>query len=473
MRDPRADDSRAGHDRAGRNGAGSSAVIGQNGPMTALRAPFSGPVLSQAVFCLVGVLSAVAVLAVPMLVPAVGALVLWATGAMSREPAPTVAPLFLVLFPLTVALLVVLAAPAGRATGAVHRRLASRLLGVPVQAPPPRPSRRPGALVTDGPGWRACGYALLKLPLAVPQGYGLFCYVVGPVNLSYPLWWPLFRNHPPGTRLGPVWALTPFGPMGARTIAGAFLIAAAGLAMLLVAPTLLRIGTTADLAAMRWLLGPRRLAERVRQLQVSRAQAIDDAATMMRRLERDLHDGAQIRLATLAMNLGMATEKLGVDGPPPDLVQARELVALAHRGAKDALADLRDLVRGIHPPALDNGLGDALATLASSSALPVTVTVELPDRPAPAIETIVYFCAAELLANAAKHSHATRVRLGVVGTGRSLTLGVTDDGTGGADPDGPGLTGLARRITVVDGRMRVHSPAGGPTRVEIELPTQV
>ncbi|WP_405091598.1 sensor domain-containing protein [Micromonospora sp. NBC_01392] len=439
--------------------------------MTALRAPFTAQTLRRAVFCLVGVVSAVAILAVPALVPALGALVLWATGGMSRQPAPAVAPIFLVLLPLTVALLVVLAAPAGRATGAVHRRIAGRLLGVHVAAPPPRASNRIGALVADGPGWRAVGYGLLKVPLAIPQGYGLFCYLLGPVNLSYPLWWPLFRNHPPGTRLGPVWAVTPFGLVGARTYAGTFLIAAAGLAMLLVAPWLMRAGTTPDLAAMRRLLGPRRLAERVRELQASRARAIDDAATMMRRLERDLHDGAQIRLATLAMNLGMATEKLGADGPPPDLAQARELVALAHRGAKDALADLRDLVRGIHPPILDNGLGDALATLATSSAVPVAVHVDLPERPAPAIETIAYFCAAELLANAAKHSRATRIGLGVAGSGERLTLTVDDDGTGGADPDGPGLAGLARRAGVVDGRMRVHSPAGGPTRVEIDLPT--
>ncbi|SCG76438.1 sensor histidine kinase [Micromonospora humi] len=439
--------------------------------MTALRAPFTAAVLRRAVFCLVGVVSAAAILAVPALVPALGALILRATGGMSRQPAPAVAPIFLVLFPLTVALLVVLAAPLGRVTGGMHRRLAGRLLGVHVDAPPPRSSNRLGALVADGPGWRAVGYGLLKVPLAIPQGYGLFCYVLGPVNLSYPLWWPLFRNHPPGTRLGPVWALTPFGLLGTRTFAGTFLIAAAGLAMLLVAPWLMRAGTAPDLAAMRRLLGPRRLAERVRELQASRARAIDDAATMMRRLERDLHDGAQIRLATLAMNLGMATEKLGADGPPPDLRQARELVALAHRGAKDALADLRDLVRGIHPPVLDNGLGDALATLATSSAVPVAVSVDLPDRPAPAIETIAYFCAAELLANAAKHSRARGVGLGVAGAGARLTLTVTDDGVGGADPDGPGLAGLARRVGVVDGRMRVHSPAGGPTRVEIDLPT--
>ncbi|GID91323.1 sensor histidine kinase [Amorphoplanes digitatis] len=439
--------------------------------MIALRAPFTTSALRQAVFCVAGVAGAAAVLAVPAIIPALGVLILWATGALSREPAPAVAPLFLVLFPLTVALLVVLAAPAGRALGAAQRRLADRLLGVRVDAPPPRPSRRIGAVVSDGPGWRALGYGLLKVPLAIPEGYGAFCYVFGLVNLTYPVWWPLFRNHPPGTRLDPVLALTPFGTIGARTFAGTLLIAAAGLAMLLVAPWLMRAGTALDLAAMRRLLGPRRLAERVRELQITRARAIDDAATMMRRLERDLHDGAQIRLATLAMNLGMAIEKLGADGPPPDLAQARELVALAHRGAKDALADLRDLVRGIHPPVLDNGIGDALATLATGSAIPVAVDVELPDRPAPAIETIAYFCAAELLANAAKHSRATRIGLGVVRSGEHLRLTADDDGVGGADPDGPGLSGLARRIAVVDGRMRVHSPAGGPTRVEIDLPT--
>ncbi|MEV4619890.1 sensor domain-containing protein [Asanoa sp. NPDC049573] len=441
--------------------------------MTALRAPFTTLALRQAVFCVAGVAGALAVLAVPASVPALGAFVLWASGALATRPTPTVAPLFLVLFPLTLALLVVLAAPIGRAMGAAQRSLAARLLGVRVDPPPPRPSKRLGALVADGPGWRAVGYGLLKVPLAIPAGYGAFCYVFGLVNLSYPVWWPLFRNHPPGTTLGPVRALTPFGTLGTRTFAGTFLIAAAGLAMLYVAPWLMRAATALEVAAMRRLLGPRRLAERVRQLQVTRAQAIDDAAAMMRRLERDLHDGTQIRLATLAMNLGMATEKLGADGPPPDLAQARELVVLAHRGAKDALADLRDLVRGIHPPVLDNGLGDALATLATSSAIPVAVDVDLPDRPAPAIETIAYFCAAELLANAAKHSRASRVGLGVVGAGGRLTLTVEDDGVGGADPAGPGLSGLARRLAVVDGRIRVDSPPGGPTRVGIELPSYV
>jgi signal transduction histidine kinase len=270
-----------------------------------------------------------------------------------------------------------------------------------------------------------------------------------------------------------VWALTPLGTIGVRTFAGSFAVAGAGAAMLLVAPWLLRAACALDRAAMHRLLGPGRLAERVRELRASRARAIDDAAAMMRRLERDLHDGAQIRLATLAMQLGMASEKLGAVGPPPDLDQARDLVALAHSNAKDALSELRTLVRGIHPPVLDNGLADALDTLAATAAVPVGLDTDLPVRPAPAIETIAYFCVAELLANAAKHSRAHQVRITVTGRGDRVRLVVADDGVGGADPAGPGLSGLARRLAVVDGVLRVHSPAGGPTRVEVDLPMQV
>jgi len=241
--------------------------------------------------------------------------------------------------------------------------------------------------------------------------------------------------------------------------------------MLLAAPWVTRAVTAADARLIRGLLGPGRLAQRVHDLEQSRALAVDDSAALLRRLERNLHDGAQIRLATLAMNLGMAREKLGHGGEVPDAAAARELVDAALRGAKDALGDLRSLVRGIHPPVLDNGLADALASLAADRAIPIELQVSMPVRPTPAIETIAYFCAAELLANAAKHSRARRITLGVVGRGERLTLTVTDDGTGGADPDGPGLSGLARRIAVVDGAMCVHSPPGGPTRTEIDLPT--
>ncbi|HEX2158101.1 MAG TPA: histidine kinase [Actinomycetes bacterium] len=197
---------------------------------------------------------------------------------------------------------------------------------------------------------------------------------------------------------------------------------------------------------------------------------MDDAAERLRQVERDLHDGAQIRLATLAMHLGMAKEKLGDEGDPRDVTGARELVDAAHRSAKDALAELRDLARGIHPPVLDNGLADALATLAAGSAIPVELAADIPVRPTPAIETIAYFCAAELLANAAKHSHAGRILLEATGRDGTLLLSVTDDGAGGADPGGSGLTGLAQRVRTVDGRLEITSPPGGPTRVAVELP---
>jgi signal transduction histidine kinase len=170
------------------------------------------------------------------------------------------------------------------------------------------------------------------------------------------------------------------------------------------------------------------------------------------------------------MHLGMAREKLGDDGDPLDVAGARELVDAAHRDAKDALAELRDLARGIHPPVLDNGLADALATLAAGSAIPVELAADIPVRPTPAIETIAYFCAAELLANAAKHSQATRIGLRATGRDGMLLLGVSDNGGGGADPDGGGLSGLAQRVSTVDGRLEVESPPGGPTRVTVELP---
>jgi signal transduction histidine kinase len=183
-----------------------------------------------------------------------------------------------------------------------------------------------------------------------------------------------------------------------------------------------------------------------------------------------------MRLAALAMNLGMAREKLGDDeqaGRVSDhTATVRELLDAAHRNATDALADLRDLARGIHPPVLDSGLASALASLAASSAIPASVTAEIDPRPAPAIETIAYFCAAELMANATKHSYANQIKINIF-TERSglLRLEVTDDGIGGADAvRGSGLAGLTQRVSTVDGRIHVSSPPGGPTTVTVELP---
>jgi signal transduction histidine kinase len=367
----------------------------------------------------------------------------------------------------------------GRLLARAHRWLAAHLLGERVPTPArERPRRRgPVGWLAAGPrdlaGWRAVGYLLAKLPLAVFEAYAAFLWIAGVVNVSYPFWWGMFRNHPRGVRLSAVPAFTPF-PGRAVYVAGffgTFGVFAIGAAMLLAAPWVTRAVVEADRWLLRNLLGPGRLERRVRDLEETRALAVDDAAAVLRRLERDLHDGAQVRLATLAMDLGMAREKLGEGGGQLDVEAARALLDTAHQGAKKALGELRDLARGIHPPVLDTGLADALATLAASGATPVELRADIPTRPTPAIETIAYFCAAELLANAAKHSHANRISVEVAGREDTLLLRVTDDGAGGADPArGSGLAGLAQRVSTVDGRLDVASPAGGPTVVTATLP---
>jgi signal transduction histidine kinase len=372
-------------------------------------------------------------------------------------------------------LAVLLTPRVARGLGAAHRGLAARLLGEVVAAPPrERSGRGPaGRLVAglrDGAGWRAAAYLVVKLPVAVLLGYAGFLWIGGLLDLTYPFWWGMFRNHPPEVRLGAVWVATPFPGRALHidTFGGTFSAFAMGAAMVLAAPWVTTAAVAVDRRLIRGLLGPGRLAQRVRDLEATRARAVDASAALLRQVERDLHDGAQARLAALAMHLGMAKEKLG---DPADLDQASELIDIAHRGAKAALVDLRDLARGIHPPVLDNGLADALASLAAGSAIPVELTTDIPIRPTPAIETIAYFCAAELLANAAKHSGADRVTINAAGRGELLLLSVCDNGTGGADPSGgSGLSGLAHRVSTVDGRLAVASPPGGPTRITVELP---
>jgi signal transduction histidine kinase len=426
----------------------------------------------ELLFCLAGIPLGLCVLLVPYSVVGVALAVALLAPGRELTPVAGVAAIAALL------LLVVLATRIGRGLGAVHRRLAARLLDERVAPPPPRRRGR-GVLgrvvagLRDGPGWRAVAYQLLKLPAAVLECYAVYLWAGGLVNLTYPFWWGLFRNHPPGVTLRPVLAASPFpgSALHIATFAGTLVAFAVGAAMLLAAPWVTRAVVTADRWLLRRLLGPGRLAQRVRDLEQTRALAVDDAAARLRRVERDLHDGAQVHLATLAMHLGMAKEQLGDDGDPPDVARARELLGAAHRGAKDALGELRDLARGIHPPVLDNGLEDALATLAATSAIPVRLRCDLPERPAPAIETIAYFCAAELLANAAKHSHANQLALQTTGRRGTLVLTVDDDGVGGADPDrGSGLSGLSQRVRTVDGRLEVASPSGGPTRITVRLP---
>jgi len=229
-----------------------------------------------------------------------------------------------------------------------------------------------------------------------------------------------------------------------------------------------------DRCLMRALLGPAAMAIRVRSLEHARAQTLDASAATLRRIERDLHDGTQAQLVALAMRLGMAKEKLA-DTDHLDLDQVSELVDDAHRGAKEAIIELRDLARGIHPPALDIGLEGALSTLAARSTVPTELTLTLNDRPTPAIEAIAYFCVAELLANVAQHANASRASITCAQHGRWLRLVVRDDGMGGAQlsrvgSSSSGLVGLTDRVHAVDGRFDIVSPSRGPTVVTVDLP---
>jgi signal transduction histidine kinase len=209
-------------------------------------------------------------------------------------------------------------------------------------------------------------------------------------------------------------------------------------------------------------------AERARDLEEKRAQAVEESAARLRGIERDLHDGAQVRLTALAMALGEIKETLAGHGNPRE---ALALAGEAHQAAKDTLSELRDLVRGIHPPALDRGLAAALPGLTETSAIPVRLDIALAGRPSPAIEATVYFSVAELLANAAKHSGAGRITVTVRSAAAGVTVTVTDDGSGGARvTGGGGLAGLRERVRTVDGHIDIDSPAGGPTVITIELP---
>jgi signal transduction histidine kinase len=211
----------------------------------------------------------------------------------------------------------------------------------------------------------------------------------------------------------------------------------------------------------------RQLSERIDVLTSTRAGAVDAQEEKLRRIERDLHDGAQARLVALGMSLGMAEQKLDAAEPG----EARELLAEARVGAEQALHELRDLARGIHPPVLaDRGLEAAVRSLADLSPMHVSVSVDLSTRPAAPVESAAYFVSAEGLANAAKHARASRVEIRIASRDSKLRLDILDDGVGGADPGGDGLRGLRRRVEALDGTFRVLSPPGGPTILAVELP---
>jgi signal transduction histidine kinase len=429
---------------------------------TIVRAPFTRRTAGELAYCGFGGLAGVAGFYVTVVMLALGLTI-------SVSVVGTVIGL----------LLLTLAMRLGRRLGALHRRLAGWLLHYRVEAPQ---KFQPGTGILarldrrlrDRAAWRGISYSLVKLPVAAVQLYTVFAVVTGLIDITYPVDWLLFR-HPAAGSLQPMKALSPLAFGGILSIsswAGTIPVAILGAAAVIGASWLARAVNAGDRRLMRGLLGPSRVSE----LERTRTLAVEDAAAALRRVERDLHDGAQMRLAALAMNLGMAREKLDEQdeqaGAADSTATARELIDAAQRNAMDALADLRDLARGIHPPALDNGLPSALATLAASSAIPASVSAELSARPAPAIETIAYFCAAELMANATKHSYANEIKINL-STERTgvLRLEVTDDGIGGADAArGSGLAGLAQRVSTVDGHLEVSSPPGGPTTMIVKLP---
>jgi signal transduction histidine kinase len=207
------------------------------------------------------------------------------------------------------------------------------------------------------------------------------------------------------------------------------------------------------------------MENRIEELTSTRAGAVDAQDAELRRIERDLHDGAQARLVALGMSLGLAEQRLDAH---PD--EARQLLVEAKLGAREALEELRDLARGIHPPVLaDRGLGAAVAALATRSPIEVSVSV-VGERPPAAVESAAYFVTAEALANATKHAAARHVDIRIARESEMLSVEVRDDGPGGADRSGAGLTGLRRRVEALDGRLIVDSPAGGPTVIRAELP---
>jgi signal transduction histidine kinase len=328
-------------------------------------------------------------------------------------------------------------------------------LGVTIPASP-RAERKPWPL---GPWlaaatWRQLGFHLLALVTGVGGG-GLVaaCWLAPLAAVGY-----LAAGHPPAAA------------------AAAACLAAAGL--LLAAPRLAQLVSGVDEASARALLGPSprdELAQRVESLARSRSDLVAAADAERRRIERDLHDGAQQRLVSLAMNLGLTRERFA-SAPEP----VRQAIAEAHDEAVLALTELREFIRGLHPAVLnDRGLNAALSGLAARAPLPVALHVDLARPASPSVEAVAYFIVSEALTNVVKHAQATRAEVTATRRGDLLRITVTDDGCGGAaaaaddgGTAGSGLRGLAQRAAAVDGTLAIDSPPGGPTVITAELPCE-
>jgi signal transduction histidine kinase len=361
---------------------------------------------------------------------------------------------------------------AGPALTQMHRHRLRTTAGVEIPPQPVIENRWSvagiAASVRSRATWRQLGYHLLAGPaLAAAAIAASGVWLAGIFyTLVYAYAWTLY----PWSLFGRGQSSPPSGVhLQSLGIPVDVYLTAAGIALLVAAPWLTAAVAALDARAARALLGPSRAAElehRVERLTQTRAGVVDAADAERRRLERDLHDGTQQRLVSLAMQLGMARAN------PSDAAQAHQVIAEAHEEAKAALAELRNLVRGLHPAVLeDRGLDAALSGVAARMPIPVRVTVDVPRRPSPTIEAIAYFVVSEGLTNITKHAQASQAEVFVQRAGDRLHIIVSDDGVGGADPGrGTGLAGLAKRASSVDGTFDVASPSGGPTLITVDLP---
>jgi signal transduction histidine kinase len=354
--------------------------------------------------------------------------------------------------------------------GKLERARAAALLDVRIPTPHPpfrvQPAGTWGArlrqCLTTPSRWREVGYLALGLPFLGGLGFVVLgTWAVSVLLVAVPVYAGHTAAH--AVMVGP-WHIHA-GRAGAWW---AFVVGIVGLSV--VAPQLTMALVLVDRAVVQWLLGPHEnevLARRVGELEVSRGAALDQVEAERRRIERDLHDGAQQRLVALAMQLGRARERFATDP-----VRARELVEEAHEEAKAALAELRNLARGIHPAVLtERGLDAALTALVARCPVPVSLSVEIPTRLQAPVESAAYFVVSEALTNVAKHSRASNVTVVLSMQGQRLLIEVRDDGVGGARASGgTGLAGMSERVIALGGWMRILSPVGGPTSILVELP---
>ncbi len=347
----------------------------------------------------------------------------------------------------------------------MERRRAMLLMDVdlPARPMPRKPGqnwlRRSLALTVSPEFWKEASYSLLLLPLGVISGTLVVSFwAVAVAGLLLPAYIGLL----PGDE-----AITWLHWSNGLEVAAGFVT---GLVFVLLARVLTTGLAAAHVALASALLTPSQndaLRAQVSQLTETRARVVDAADSERRRIERDLHDGAQQQLVSLAMNLGRARAKF--DSDPEG---ARELVDQAHQEAKDSITELRNVVRGVHPAVLtDRGLDAALSALAARSPVPVRIDVDVLERPSPTVEAVAYFVVSESLTNIARHSGATRAAVHIERDGDRLLVSVSDDGHGGATENpGGGLAGLRDRVAAVDGTFRLQSSPTGGTTVTVEVP---